>query len=218
MWQRKMAEEFAFAFQGDEEAAAQFLQEHGAGTGLHLSGRSGLWRLREGLEQGAYAADVWSQLRLFGETKWLAPEKLWEALVAHDVGDQQVFQWLGVSVLQQLPAAARQPYDRHPPVSLSLEVDPQVSLAEVMQVWRGHPLYAQGKDWMHMRPWGRGHGLIVEAYVFSPPADAEVFFIQIRDLARLVTLRTDRWGLRSVRAWLPLSACHALMRQIQMAS
>lgn len=213
-----MAEEFAFAFQGDEQAAALFLQEHGAGTGLRLSGQAGMWRLQEGLKQSAYAADVWSQLRLFGETEWLAPEKLWKVLVSQEVGAQQVFQWLGVKTLQQLPAAARQPYDRHPPVSLSLAVDPRVSLAEVMQVWQGHPLCKKGKGWMGLRPWGRGHGLIVEAHPFAPAADAEVFFIQIRDLARLVPLRTDRWGFRSVRAWLPLSACRALMRQIQMAS
>jgi hypothetical protein len=213
-----MTVEFAFAFQGDEQAAERFLQEHGAGTGLRLSGQAGLWRLREGLEQSAYAADVWSQLRLFGETEWLAPEKLWEALMSQDVGAQQVFQWLGVKTLQQLPAAARLPYDRHPPVSLSLEVDPQVSLKEVMRVWQEHPLFVQGTGWMMLRPWGRGHGLIVEAHPFAPAADAEVFFIQIRDLARMVPLRTDRWGFRSVRAWLPLSACHALMRQIRTAS
>lgn len=210
-----MTTAFAFSFQGDVRAAVAFLRMHGKGTGIYLYGpEDGQLRIDEMLTTGAYAADVWSQLRLLGETVWEHPDALWEMLTAHDVGAQQRFQWLGAQALAQLPLAAREVYERQPPVSLSLSVDKGVPLAEVQRLCREHPLYPRGEGWMAWRPWGRGHGVIVEANPFAPAADAEVYFVQIRDLARRVALRTDQWGLRTVRAWLPLVACQSLLKQL----
>lgn len=209
-----MRAEWTFTFHGDVRAAAQFLRLHGAGTGIYLDHPGGgRLDMAEMLAAGAYAADVWSQLRLWGETQWDRPEALWEALTAHDVGPQQRFQWLGAAALRQLPPAAREVYERQPPVSLSMAVDTHWPLAEVQRLWREHPLYAEGEGWMALRTWGRGHGVVAEANPFAPRADAEVYFVQVRDLARRVPLRVDQWGFRSVRAWLPLVACRSLMRQ-----
>lgn len=207
--------EWAFTFRGDDLAARRFLRLHGSGTGIYLYGAAdGRLRLNEMLASGAYAVDIWSQLRLLGETEWEQPTALWEALSAHDVGPQQRFQWLGVEALKQLPSAAREVYERQPPVTLSLTVDPVVPLADVERWWRQHPLYPEGEGWMALRPWGRGHGVVVEANPFAPRADAEVFFVQVRDLARGVPVGTDKWGMRSVRAWLPLVACRSLLKQL----
>jgi len=210
--------EFVFSFHGDDAAARQFLRMHGAGTGIALYGAgdgvSGRVRLDEIVAAGAHAADVWSQLRLYGETAWEEPEALWEALAVRNVGAQQRFQWLGAEALMKLPSEARQLYERQPPVSLSLAVDDAVPLAEVLRLWREHPLHPAGDGWMALLPWGRGHGVVVEANPFASRADAEVYFAQVRDLARRVPVRADKWGLRSVRAWLPLAACRSLLNQL----
>jgi hypothetical protein len=212
---------FNFTFEGNEKAAEQFLAEYAVGTGLSLNGEKGKWDLAQGLKRdGAYPADVWSKLRLIGEASWEEPDQLFTALQKQGVNGQHIFQWLGFDFLANIPGYDVDDFFAHPPVSVSLAVreglQQKITPFQLQQVWTAHPLFSKTKGWMQMRPWGRDSGLIIEANPFAPEADKEVFLIMIRDAARRLPLAADIWGFRLVRCWVSLSACRALLRQVNV--
>jgi len=202
---------FSFRFLGDVKTAQRIVQHDGAG--FEITGATGYFDMDACLKSDInHALAVWYQIRMVGETEWFEPFQLYRALLLKQVKETHLFQWLGKAGLNTITEFDHTIFANRPPLTLSLHLQDGYAPQDVMRFYEVYPLANKLKDWVSLRAWGAGLGIVIEANPFAANADEEAFFITVRDLCRRFPFAVDKMGFRSMRAYLPLAACRVLLR------